>query len=119
PEAGKIERFNGLVKVKGYFVVALALEGKNRIRAAFYPAGSHLGKVNAQKRKGRIGHGVDQSVHQVLSFRFQFKIFPAKGDNLNLGAEAGGLSHAIAVKAGAVQQEAGIQWVRSRSYDEF
>src|SRR5699024_5621983 len=113
PEAGKIERFNGLVKVKVYAVVAVTLEGKSRMRAAFYPAGGHLGKVNAQKRKGRIGHGVDQSLHQVLSFRFQFKIFPAKGDDLNLGAEAGGLSHAIAVKAGAVDQVAAFELVGS------
>ena len=83
-------------------LVTLSLEGQNGVRSGIHAALNAAREVHAEKRKFRIGHGINERAHQVLSLRNQKVIFPAKGHDPDFRLLACHPADAVAVQSGAI-----------------
>ena len=64
--------------------------------------------MNAEEGEGGVGDGVDEMVDEVLTGGFEEIVFPAKGDDAGVAAFSGEGGDAVAVEAGAVNEEVGL-----------
>jgi len=69
-------------------------------------------EMHAEEGKPRVGHRVDQVAHQVLALRAQLVILAAEGHDAHLAPLARQLGYAVAVQAGAIDQEIGFEFAR-------
>ena len=69
-------------------------------------------KCTPRNGKLRIGHGINEVPHQVLALRADLVVFAAEGQDAHLAALAGQLGHAVAVQAGAIDDEIGWEFAR-------
>src|SRR5699024_4874349 len=79
-------------------------------------SGRHPGKMNSQKRESRVEHRVNESLHRMPGFRFQFKIFSPERHNLDVRPNTSRPCHMIAVQSRAVYQVATSKSIRAVTY---
>jgi len=107
-EAGKREGLPRIAQGDVGAAVALALEGEHGIRPGFNAATDHARKMHAEKWQRGIGNGINQMPDEMFTSGRQFPIIAAKRNDAGGGVQAGGLGHAVAVQAGAVDDKVGL-----------
>ena len=65
-EAGPAQRLGELAEVNRRALVAFAPEGEHRVGAALDRAVDHPSQMDTEKRKRRIGYGVDQMTDDLI-----------------------------------------------------
>ena len=105
PEAWESQRLRTIFQIEIRPPVSFPLQGEHGVGPCMHRAIDHPGKMNSQEGEGRIGHRVDQGIDQTGPGRDQFVILTAKGHDLRRDLDPGHSGHAIALEAGAVQQE--------------
>src|SRR5215211_3666787 len=64
----------------------------------------HPGQVHAEKGKGRIGHRIDQALHEVRGCGRQLVVFTTERDDANRWIEPSQPRQSITVQSGAVDE---------------
>ncbi len=64
--------------------------------------------MNAEEGKGWVGDGVDEMVDEVLAGGLEEVVFAAEGDDAGVAPLAGEGGDAVAVEAGAIDEEVGV-----------
>ena len=117
-EAGKSEGLPRIAQGDIRAPVALALKGEHGIWPRFDATTDHAGEVHAEEWERGIGNGINQVPDEVRAGGCQFPIIAAKGDDARLGTQAGRSGDAVAMQAGAVDDEVGLD-VTLRGADDL
>ncbi len=70
--------------------------------------------MNAEERKRRVGHGIDEVPDQMLPFRLEFIVLAAKGNDAHFALLPGQLEDAVAVQSGAIDEKVSREIAGSR-----
>ena len=107
PESAVGECFDRVAKTEIGFEITFAFESENGVRSSVDGAVDHLGEMNAEEGELGIRDGIDESFNEVTLLGDEFVIFAAERDDAHFGIGAGHAGNAIAVEAGAVDDETG------------
>ncbi len=108
PETGKRERVPQVRDRDVRPAVAFAGEGEDRVGAGLDAAVDKAGEVDAEEREGGVGDGVNEMIDEELAGGFEEIVFAAEGDDAGVAAFPGEGGDAVAVEAGAVDEEIGL-----------
>ena len=105
PQARKREGFGQIPCVPLGLAVGLAGEGKHGIGSGLDPAGDQTGEMDTEEGKFRIGHGIDEMVHEMRGLGAQLVILAAERNDAVGGIKAGQTTDAVAVESGTVDEK--------------
>src|SRR5450631_4123051 len=105
-EPRKHDHLQGIPQGKAEAPVSFPLESQNRIGAGLQFAAAHAGEMHTQKRKCRVRDRIDQVFHQSAARRFNYVIFSPEGNDVHIRGYAAEAGQAVALQAGAIDQEA-------------
>src|SRR5439155_22864836 len=74
PKPGERQRVEKVGGVEVSLAIALAREGEDGVRSGFDAAVNQAREMNAEKRKLRVRHRINQVAHQVLPLALDFVI---------------------------------------------
>lgn len=110
PETGKAKRVPKVGDGDVGPAVSFAGEGEDGVGSGFDAAVDEASEVNTEEGEGGVGDGVDEVVDEVLAGGFEEIVFAAEGDDAGVTALAGEGGDAVAVEAGAVNEEVGLMF---------
>src|SRR3982074_1313961 len=64
PKTAKGEDLGKIEKVEICFAISFPLEAENGVRSGMNGAVHHAREMNAEKREGRVGHRINEMIHQ-------------------------------------------------------
>ncbi len=109
PEAGKGQRLRQVTQRDVAALVTLAPPRQHGVGAGLDGAVDHAGEVDAEKRHLRIGDRVNEMFYEVAALRFEFIVFAAERDDVQVRVQPGRTGDPVRMQAGAVDQAAGAE----------
>ena len=82
----------------------MARQRQHGVRPRFDAAARHAREVHAEKRKARIGHRVDQVLHEKLAFGRQRRVLASERHDAHARINAARARHAVGVEPGTIHE---------------
>src|SRR5271165_2556227 len=108
PEALVCEGFDRVAQREISLAISFTRKREYCIGSGLDAAMNEAREVYAEERELRIGHRVNEIVDEMLAFRLELVVLPAKGNDLCLIPRTSHAAHTVAMQAGAVDDEIGL-----------
>src|SRR5580658_3830762 len=117
PETGKQKGVGGIAEIERKTGITLAFQGQDSVGAGLNSTLDHAGKVNAQERKHRIGHRINQMANEMAALGPQIVVFSTEWNDAVGWPQPGSSRNPVALKPRAIDEKIGFDGISGGRLD--